>query len=98
MLSLLQHWYFYIPHYLLLAAIVLILCRLALSVAISRNSTNILWRITEPLMRITRFITPVGVPEPVALLFCALWLMVLRVQFILTMDAWRLLPPIGAAP
>jgi uncharacterized membrane protein len=54
-------------------------------------------RITEPVMKIVRYVTPAGVPDIITLIFCILWLMLLRVVFFLAMGAWGLLPTLGGA-
>lgn len=97
-----QHWHFYLPNVILTAVIYTGIVRLVLSFFAPPNVTNAIWRavikITEPAMTVVRFITPADVPATIVLMFCILWLMLLRVVFFLTMGAWGLLPPVGGAP
>jgi uncharacterized protein YggT (Ycf19 family) len=96
----LQYWYFHLPNFVLAAVMYTVLGRLLLSFFVPPDWQNYIWRafvrITEPVVRLVRYVTPVGVPHVVVLVFTILWLMVARVAFFLIMAAWGLLPKVGA--
>jgi uncharacterized protein YggT (Ycf19 family) len=96
-----QYWYFHLPNFILAAVMYTAMGRLVLSLFAPPNWQNYIWRafvrITEPVMKIVRYVTPAGVPDIITLIFCILWLMLLRVVFFLAMGAWGLLPTLGGA-
>lgn len=98
---LLQYWYFHLPNFVLAAVMYSVLGRMALSAFVAPDWKNYIWqaflKVTEPAVKLVRFITPLGVPNILILIFAVLWLMVLRVVFFLVMGAWGLLPTVGAA-
>jgi uncharacterized protein YggT (Ycf19 family) len=97
---LIQYWYFHLPNFVLAAVMYTALGRLLLSFFAPPEWKNYIWRafvrITEPVVRVVRYITPVGVPELVILIFTVLWLMVARIAFFLFMGSMGLLPKVGA--
>ncbi len=92
-----SHWYFHLPNMLLAVLAIACLIRLPLSFFSTNPITRLITRITEPAMKLTRVITPAGVPDPITLISCILWLTLLRVALYLTFGAYGLLPPTGAA-
>jgi uncharacterized protein YggT (Ycf19 family) len=97
----LQYWYFHLPNFVLAAIMYSAMGRLLLSFFVPENWQNYIWRalvrLTEPALKLVRFITPSGVPQPVVLIFLVLWLMLARVAFFLAMGAAGLLPTVGGA-
>jgi uncharacterized protein YggT (Ycf19 family) len=97
---LIQYWYFHLPNFVLAAVMYTALGRLLLSFFAPPEWKNYIWRafvrITEPVVRVVRYVTPVGVPEIVILIFTVLWLMVARIAFFLLMGFMGLLPKVGA--
>jgi len=97
----LQYWYFHLPNFVLAAVMYSVLGRLVLSFFVAPDWKNYIWRafvrMTEPVMRLVRHLTPAGVPEPVVLVFAVLWLMLARVLFFMVMGQFGLLPTVGGA-
>jgi uncharacterized protein YggT (Ycf19 family) len=75
-------WYFHIPNYILAAVMYSLIGRFLLSFFFPAGSTNPIFRvfvwITEPAVRVTRFLTPAIVPPMGILIFAVLWTMLLR--------------------
>ena len=80
--SFLTGWYFHVPNYVLAVLMYTLIGRFALSFFFPAGSTNPIFRsfvwITEPAVRLVRFITPRIVPHIGVLVFAAVWTMVLR--------------------
>jgi uncharacterized protein YggT (Ycf19 family) len=76
------NWHFQIPNYLLAAVMYSLLGRFLLSIFMAPDSKNYIYRafvrITDPVLKPVRFITPAAVPYMIVLLFAALWTLVLR--------------------
>jgi uncharacterized protein YggT (Ycf19 family) len=90
------YWYFHIPNFILAAVMYTMLARLALGVFVPDDWDNYIWRffktITDPFARLVRLVTPQVISGPVILVFGVLWLMVLRVGYLV------LLLNLGVAP
>jgi len=99
MISLLDHWYFHIPNYLLAILMYMVLGRLFLSFLFQPNSQNLLFRsfvtITDPVVASVRTITPAIAPHGMVLLFSFFWIFVVRVVFFIVMAANALIPAFG---
>lgn len=82
---LLDSLFYQIPNVLLAACIYTLLGRLLLSFLFAQDSQMVIWKvfrqITDPLLRITRYLTPAVVPEPLLLPFTIIWLILLRVAW-----------------
>lgn len=80
-----SYWYFHLPNFVLAAVMYTVLGRLALGFFVPENWDNFIWRgfrlVTDPVVRVVRFITPDVLAQPVVLAFAALWLMVLRLAY-----------------
>jgi uncharacterized protein YggT (Ycf19 family) len=80
-------WYFHVPNYVLAALMYTLIGRFALSFFFPAGSPNPIFRtfvwITEPVVRLVRFITPRVVPHMVLLIFAALWMLVARFVLLL---------------
>ena len=91
-----SYWYFHIPNFVLAAVAYTLMGRLVLGLFVPENWDNYIWRgfkaITDPFVRIVRFVTPAILTHPVVMIFGVLWLMALRVGYL------ALLVRLGLAP
>ena len=83
-----------IPNYLLAALMYTLLGRFVLSFLFPADSRNYIFRafvrLTDPVLALVRLITPAAVPHPVLLIFAAIWMLVLRIVFIIaTLESVR---------
>lgn len=96
---LLSQWAFHVPNMVLACLMYLILGRLALSFLIAPSEGNLLSSglaaLTDPVVRLVRFVTPSIVPARILWLFTALWLFILRVVFFVTMTINGLVPAVS---
>lgn len=83
------YWYFHIPNFVLAAVMYTLLGRLALGLFVPENWDNYIWRffkaVTDPFLRIVRLITPRILQHTVVIIFAVLWLMALRVAYLITL-------------
>ena len=90
------YWYFHLPNYALAALMYTCLGRLLLSFMFPPDSRNYIWRafvrLTDPVLRAVRLITPASVPHLIVLVFATLWLLLAR------MGLFALLFGLGLAP
>ncbi len=93
---LIAYWYFHLPNFVLAALFWTLLGRFVLALFVPENWDNYIWRafvrLTEPVVRIVRAITPAIVPPRMLLLLAALWLLVLRLGLFMVLAAGDLLP------
>lgn len=91
-----SHWYFHIPNFVLAAVMYTLIGRLVLGFFVPQDWDNYIWRgfkaVTEPFVRIVRSISPEVVAQPVVLVFGVLWIMVIRISFLLTLVQLGLAP------
>jgi uncharacterized protein YggT (Ycf19 family) len=91
-----QYWYFHIPNFVLAAVMYTLLGRLVLGFFVPADWDNYIWRafrtITDPAVRIVRIITPQAIGDTVVLIFGALWMMLLRLAYLV------ILANLGLAP
>ncbi len=91
--------YFHIPNFILAALMYTVLGRMALSIMVPANWDNYIFkafvRLTDPVVRFVRAITPQVLTEPVVLVFSFLWLLALRFAFAATLFKLGLLPTAG---
>lgn len=84
-----SYWYFHIPNFVLAAIMYTVIGRLLLGLFVQENWDNFIWRgfkrITDPVVKLVRAMTPAALPHPVVLAFTALWLMAVRVAFLITL-------------
>lgn len=94
-----QYWYFHLPNFILAAVMYTLAGRLLLSLFVAPDWQNYIWRafvrITDPAVRVTRFVTPQVLPHVVVLIFAILWLMVLRIALFALFGSLGLLPSIA---
>lgn len=83
------HWYFHIPNFLLAAVMYTLIGRLVLGLFVPENWDNYIWRffkmVTDPFLRAVSLITPRILPHAVVAVFGVLWLMALRVVYLVTL-------------
>lgn len=96
---LIEYWYFHLPNFVLAAVMYTLVGRLALSFFAPPGWQNYIWRafvrITDPALKVVRQMTPQIVPEPLLIVFAALWVMVLRVVLFVALSAAGLLPTVS---
>jgi hypothetical protein len=94
--SLITHWYFHLPNFVLAALMYTLLGRVLLGLMVDHNSPNYIWRffcrLTDPVIAIVARVTPKAVPPVIIWLFGFVWLFWLRV---LLLNVFLIL---GAAP
>jgi uncharacterized protein YggT (Ycf19 family) len=82
-----HNWLFEIPNLALAALMYTLLGRFLLSLFFQPGSDKVIWRvfvqITNPAVNAVRFITPQLVPANLAVLFAAIWALMLRVALYL---------------
>ena len=82
-----QHWYFHLPNYTLAVLVYTLLGRFVLSLLLSPDTKNYIhrWfvRLTDPVLRIVRPLTPALVPQPLLPLVGVVWLTLLRVALLI---------------
>ena len=90
------YWYFHIPNFILAAVMYTLIGRLVLGFFVPEEWDNYIWRffktVTGPFVSLVRLITPQVLTTTVVLAFGVLWLMALRVAYLV------LLLNLGLAP
>jgi uncharacterized protein YggT (Ycf19 family) len=91
-----SYWYFHIPNFVLAAIMYTLLGRLVLGLFVPDNWDNYIWRffktVTDPSVRVVRYVTPDVLGHPVVLIFGSLWLMAIRVAYLLALIKFGLGP------
>jgi uncharacterized protein YggT (Ycf19 family) len=91
-----SYWYFHIPNFILAAIMYTMFGRLLLGFFVAEDWDNYIWRffkkVTDPVARLVRLITPQVLSMTVVFVFGVLWLMTLRVAYLV------LLLNLGLAP
>ncbi len=95
------YWYFHLPNFVLAAMFWTLLGRFVLSLFVPENWDNYIWRafvrITEPVVRPVRFLTPHIVPPRMVLLLAAVWVFFLRLVLFVVLAAQGMAPVIAPA-
>jgi YggT family protein len=95
----LDYWYFSVPNYVLAALMYSLLARFVLSLFISPDSPNYIFRffvrITDPLVRLFGFVTPRVAPPLLVVLFSAVWLLMIRFALFVGMAQAGLAPTVS---
>jgi uncharacterized protein YggT (Ycf19 family) len=85
-----SYWYFHIPNYVLAALMYTVMGRLLLGLVVPENWDNYIWRafkrLTDPVLAVVRIITPAVLGTPVVLVFAVLWIMMLRIGYLLLLN------------
>jgi uncharacterized protein YggT (Ycf19 family) len=91
-----SYWYFHIPNFILAALMYTLMGRLLLGLVVPDGWDNYIWRFfkasTDPVLGVVRVATPSILTQPVVIIFAVLWLMALRVAYLV------LLLNLGIAP
>lgn len=81
-----SYWYFHIPNFVLAAVMYTLMGRLVLGFFVPENWDNYIWRffrlITDPFVKIVRLVTPQVLSHPVVIVFAVLWLMAIRLAYL----------------
>ena len=98
---LLQYWYFHLPNFVIAAVMYSVLGRLILSffcaTGLARTIFGVAFvRITDPVVRLVRFVTPAELPDILVLIFAFFWLMAARLALLALLASLNLLPAIAA--
>jgi uncharacterized protein YggT (Ycf19 family) len=98
---LLQYWYFHLPNFIIAAVMYSVLGRLILLFFAPPDWKNYIWRafvrITEPAVRLVRFVTPAELPDVLVLIFAFFWLMAARLALLALLASLNLLPTVAVA-
>jgi YggT family protein len=94
--SLLTHWYFHLPNFILAALMYTLLGRALLALIVQPDSSNYIWRffcrITDPVVAAVALVTPKAAAPVVIWLFGVVWLFWLRVGFLFALLFFGLSP------
>ena len=81
--SLVTHWYFHLPNFVLAALMYTLLGRAALGLFLDPDSPNYIWRffcrVTDPIVAAVVVVTPKAAAPVIVWLFAVVWLFWLRV-------------------
>jgi hypothetical protein len=81
--SLLTHWYFHLPNFILAAVMYTLLGRALLGLIVQPDSQNYIWkafcRLTDPVVALVALVTPKATAPVVIWLFGFVWMFWLRV-------------------
>ena len=95
-----EYWYFHLPNLVLAAVMYTLMGRLMLSFFVAPDWKNYIWRafvrITDPAVKLTRFVTPEALPHVLVLIFAILWVMLLRIGLFVGLGSMGLLPSVSA--
>jgi uncharacterized protein YggT (Ycf19 family) len=97
---LLQYWYFHLPNFVLAAVMYSLLGRIILSFFAPPDWKNYIWRafvrITDPVVRLVRLMTPAELPDILVLVFAFFWMMAARLALLALLASLNLLPVASA--
>jgi nitrogen fixation/metabolism regulation signal transduction histidine kinase len=89
--SFFTHWYFHIPNLIMAAMIYTLIGRYILELIFAKRPDVVIMRvfrqITDPVLGAVRAITPAVVPNGLVLVFAIVWLISLRMFWLLTVLA-----------
>ena len=95
-----QYWYFHLPNFFIAGVMYSMLGRIILSFFAPPDWKNYIWRafvrITDPVVRLVRLITPAVFPDFLVLVFAFFWLMAARLALLALLASLNLLPTIAA--
>ncbi|MBK8458074.1 MAG: YggT family protein [Phyllobacteriaceae bacterium] len=94
------YWYFHLPNYVLAALQYTVLGRLLLGFFVADDWDNYIWkafkRLTDPVVRLVRAVTPAALPHNLVLAFAVLWILAARVAFIIILLRAGLAPAVSS--
>lgn len=95
-----SYWYFHIPNFVLAALMYTLLGRMVLGLFVPADWDNYIWRFfrraTDPFLGLVRAGTPQVLGHGVVMVFGVLWLMALRLAWLLILLRLGLAPVAGA--
>lgn len=97
--SFIQNWWFHIPNLVMSALIYTLIGRYILDLVFGSHSQAVILhvfrRITDPVLKAVRFITPAVVPNGIVMVFAIVWLMAARMFWFLTAVAAGMQASVG---
>jgi YggT family protein len=85
--SIIAHWYYHLPNFILAALMYTLLGRVVLGLIVGPDSSNYIWRFfcrfTDPVVAVVAAITPKAAVPVIVWLFAVVWLFWLRVGLLL---------------
>lgn len=98
--SFFAHWYFHVPNLLMAALIYTLIGRYLLELILARKPDAVMLtvfrRVTDPVVRLVRVITPRIAPDGLVVVLAIFWLMAGRMVWFLTCVAAGMRPNIGS--
>jgi uncharacterized protein YggT (Ycf19 family) len=98
----LQYWWFHLPNLVLAMLMYTAIGRFVLGFIFDDHSTNFIWRffvkLTDPMLKLVKFVTPASVPDTIVLLLSVVWLFGLRVVLLVSLIAAGVGPTTGMNP
>jgi hypothetical protein len=92
------HWYFHVPNLIMAAMIYTLIGRYLLELIFRKNTDavilNVFRQVTDPLLRLVRLITPAIVPNGLVVVLAIVWLLGLRMFWLLTILAAGIRPTV----
>lgn len=89
-------WYFHIPNFVLAALMYTLIGRLVLGIFVPEDWDNYIWRffrkVTDPAVRVVRYVTPSVFTHVVTIVFAILWLMAIRILYFVALADAGLAP------
>jgi uncharacterized protein YggT (Ycf19 family) len=93
-----SYWYFHIPNFVLAAVFYTLLGRLVLGLVAQDNWDNFIWRafkgITDPVLQLVRLVTPNVLGTPIVMIFSMLWIMLIRIVYLVALMNAGLAPAV----
>ena len=97
--SILTHWYFHLPNFILAALMYTLLGRVVLGMFVDPDSPNYIWRffcrITDPVVAAVSAVTPKAAAPVIVWLFGVVWLFWLRVALLILFTMYGIAPKAG---
>lgn len=94
-----KFWLFHGPNMALAAALYTLIGRYVLSLFFRPQSELVIWRvfrqITDPLLHAARSVTPLVVPDGLVMVFAIIWILILRVLWLMVAAFNGFLPSVG---
>ncbi len=91
-----SYWYFHIPNFVLAALMYTLMGRIVLGLFVPADWENYIWRFfrltTDPFLKLIRLITPHVLGDGVVMVFGVLWLMALRLGWLIVLLQLGLAP------
>lgn len=96
--SFVAHWYFHLPNLIMAAMIYTLIGRYFLELFLRKNPNAVILRVfrqvTDPILRAIRAITPAIIPNGLVVVLAIVWLLGLRMFWLLTVLAAGVRPTV----